>query len=420
MDMESAWKIAACFLMICIPTPACADALWNQAPVKYSATRADDPFAKLDAGLKSGTVKFRGATAKERAVEVLERLGIPTSSQILVFSKTSKQNDLISPGNPRAVYFSDHAYAAWVPGGIMEIITHDADLGPVFYSFDVSGSRHMPATRERDSCFSCHGTAQTQDVPGVIVRSVFPDSEGKPMLEFGSFHVDSTTPLAERWGGYYVTGSSSLPHLGNLTFPPGGKPDRKQRAPQISDVSGQLDASVYPVATSDIVALLVLEHQCQVHNLLTAASYRYRKAAWMAKIFSPDSKDSIELRKIAADDAKAIAAALLFKDAASLGEGVEGSEAYQLAFTGNYPKTKDGETLAEFHLGDRLFTNRCSYMIYSRIFSDLPEPLKTAIAARLRAILTSEHPLPEYSYIGKKERARITAILEETWPPFKG
>ena len=56
---------------------------------------------------------------QERAVllEVLEFLGIPVESQMLVFSKTSHQNPLISPATPRAIYFNDEVYLGWVRGG---------------------------------------------------------------------------------------------------------------------------------------------------------------------------------------------------------------------------------------------------------------------------------------------------------------
>lgn len=68
---------------------------------------------------------FSDLNQVERVRRVLKSLSIPEESQILVFSKTSKQNDLIFPGTPRTLYFSENAYAGYVPGGMMEVALHD-------------------------------------------------------------------------------------------------------------------------------------------------------------------------------------------------------------------------------------------------------------------------------------------------------
>lgn len=395
--------------------------VWEQPPIRYSETPANDPAGVLGRGFSDGSVKLSGDTPLERMRQVLALLKIPESSQILVFSKTSKQNNLISPWTPRAIYFSENAYAAYVPGGQMEIISHDPVLGPVFQVVDLNEGPVAPVMqRVTGECLSCHGTARTSDVPGVLVRSVFTDADGRPLLGYGSFLVDAATPLSRRWGGYYVTGSSSLPHLGNRQFRKDETPGERAAAPRFETVAGRVDAGRYPRATSDIVALLVLEHQCQVYNLMTAASYRYRRMSWMSKTFDAASNpDEGTAGKLADDDAKAIVGALLFKDAASLGDGVEGDETFQNAFTARFPKAKDGRSLAEFHLGSKLFANRCSHMIYSEVFRSMPERVKSAVVRRLRELLEGSEKVAGYEHLGKSERDRIAAILLETWPPYR-
>lgn len=403
-----------------VTAAASAQDVWEQPPIEYSKAAAKDPAGALGQSLAEGSLKLTATTPLERVKEVLALLKVPVESQVLVFSKTSKQNPLIDPGNPRALYFSENAYAGYVPGGHMEIIAHDPTLGPIYRTIDLGGEVKVPVMeRQTSDCLSCHGTARTLDVPGVMVRSVFADADGRPLLEFGSVDVNASTPLEQRWGGYYVTGRSSLPHQGNRFFRSGETPETLAEAVQLDRVDQRVDPRKYPRATSDIVALLVLEHQCQLYNLMTAASYRHRRMSWMARAFDPKAEpDSGTAGKLADDDAVKIVDALLFKDAAAMGDGVEGDEAFQAAFTRRFPVTREGDSLAEFHLGTKLFKNRCSYMVYSEVFGSLPMRVKTAVMKRLRTILEAEEDMEGYGYLKKPERERIAGILRETLPLY--
>jgi hypothetical protein len=260
---------------------------------------------------------------------------------------------------------------------------------------------------------SCHGTARTENVPGMQVRSVFPNADGHPLLAMGTSHVTHETPLAERWGGYYVTGRSSLPHLGNRTYEEGGADD--PRPSDLADLSGWIDVAKYPRPTSDIVALMVLEHQCRMHNLLTAAALQYRRTHFLSRALDPDADpDAGSAGRVADGMAERIVACLLFKDEADPGDGIEGGEDFQKAFTARFPRTKSGDSLADFKLYGRIFKNRCSYMIYSRSFRDLPPRVKRAVLAKLKAALAGEEPA--FDWLKESERIRIEAILAETLP----
>lgn len=393
---------------------AMAEDIWELPPVRYSETPPSSPLGKLLAG---GELKALGQV--ERVKRLLKALSIPEESQILVFSKTSKQNDLITPGTPRALYFSSDTYAGFVPGGMMEVAVHDPVLGVVFYLIDLQNPASKDfVVRETGECLSCHGTARTGDVPGVLVRSVFPDADGRPLLALGSSTVDASTPLASRWGGYYVTGHSSLPHVGNRVFrEEDGLP--QPELTQLAEVSGKLDASRYPRATSDIVALMVLEHQCDLQNRMTAATMRYRRTHWLGKLLDKESDpDNETAGRLADEDARDLVDHLLFKGEAEIGDGVEGDEAFQNAFARQFPKTSQGDSLADFHLGSRLFKNRCSYMIYSQSFAQLPQRIRGATLKRLRAVLDGAEAQEEFAYLKESERKRISAILRETLPGF--
>ena len=109
-------------------------------------------------------------------------------------------------------------------------------------------------------------------VPGFVLRSLITDENGVPDLQSGVSEVNHRTPLAERWGGWYVTGThGSQVHRGNLF----GKTafDRQEKDPNYLGNLTNLDrffgTATYAQPTSDIVALMVLEHQVHMHNFIT-------------------------------------------------------------------------------------------------------------------------------------------------------
>ncbi len=394
--------------------------IWELPPVRYSETAASDPVSKLADEIRKGR-RIEGMAPLERLRFVLNLLDIPGESQVLVFSKTSKQNALIHPGNPRAIYFNANAYVGYVPGGDIEVAAHDPLLGPVFHLIGGGGpGEPMRVARDTSDCLSCHGTARTESVPGMLVRSVFPDSDGHPILPLGTFLIDHTSPLAERWGGYYVTGKSSLPHLGNRTFKESDGRAPPGRAIELDTLAGRIDTSRYLRPGSDIVALMVLEHQCRVHNLLTAASVNYRRARFLQEAIDPSADpDRGAAGKVAEDASRKIVAAMLFENEAPLGkDGIEGDPEFQSAFGRRFPKSHDGRSLADFQLHSRLFKHRCSHMIHSAAFAALPGTVKSAVILQLREILGRPASPANFPSIGDSERRRITSILADTLPAW--
>lgn len=404
-----------------ILTSAAASAadLWDLPPTRYSDTAPTDPVAVLAADLAAGKRELPGTSPVERVRGILRMLEISETSQVLVFSKTSKQNPLISPAHPRSVFFNENAYAGWVPGGLMELIVHDPVLGVVFYTLDPADGIPAPKRIQRDvsDCLSCHGTARTNSVPGMLVRSVFPDATGQPILPLGSFLIDHRSPIGERWGGYYVTGSSSLPHFGNRTYDETAGRQPPTVSPPIDSLTGKFDTSVYLRPTSDIVALMVLEHQCALHNQLTAAAMQYRRGAWLQQSLDPKADPATGGPGQQADlAARRIVDLLLFKDEAPLGDdGIEGDPAFQETFAARFPRTPEGRSLADFNLNDRLFKHRCSFMVYSKAFASLPVPVKSAVIAHLRAALTDNAAA---THLPAGERTRIDQILRATLPGY--
>jgi len=144
-----------------------------------------DRIATLNERLENGTVKLDFQPASGYLPSVLEKLDIMVESQVMVFSKTSFQAKLISPENPRALYFTDDIVIGWVRGSpLIEAAAIEPGKGVVFYTLDQS-SAGKPRFQRNDSCNSCHQSHRTQGVPGLFVLS------SNPYLESNAADSDS-------------------------------------------------------------------------------------------------------------------------------------------------------------------------------------------------------------------------------------
>jgi hypothetical protein len=356
-------------------------------------------------------------------------LQVPAESQVIVFSKTSLQRGKIRPRTPRALYFSDTVYVGWVPDGLIEVAAIDPKLGPVFYTFDPQAVRGTSPAFVRDSdCLRCHGGNFVRDIPGLFARSVVPATSGEPLLRHGTELVDDRTPFEKRWGGWYVTGYTGPEnHRGNAFATETGDqlqfPLNDQRP---EELSAFFDTSEYPEKTSDVVALLVVEHQMAMQNSLTRAGHRTRKMLEYQRSLQKTFKDPVtdepsydSVKSVFASAVEDVVDHLLFRGAAPLPAGVVGAENFKRVFAQGIPQNQSGHSLKDLHLTERIFANRCSYLIYSESFTVLPPQLKTRIFDRLRAALTDESPDGRYGYLEKAEKKRIFEILLETHPDAK-
>ncbi len=389
---------------------------WDLEPIRYSDTMPTDRLAGLKAKLEARKAEGQLGYGLNALEFVLDELDVPKESQVLVFSKTSLQNSRITPQTPRCLFFSANSYVGYVPGGSIEVIVQDAALGPVFYLLEPDRNGAIKIERDTNRCLSCHATSRTENVPGLLIRSVYAEAEGHPILQLGTHDVAHETALADRWGGWYVTGKSSLPHLGNRIFKDDS--DLTPSGIQIKSVEGRVDVKNYLRPTSDVVALLVLEHQTKMHNLLNAATMNYRRSVYFMKILNPDADPAVgSASDIAESGAKDIVSYLFFKDEADLGDGVEGDAKFQQAFVKRFPKSKEGDSLAEFRLYGRIFKNRCSYMVYSDAFKGMPVLLKQKVIARMKRVVAGEEE--GFEYLKKSELKRIDGILSETLADWK-
>ena len=399
------------------------DETYEQAPVNYSQTEPAGPVAELRRAFEDGRIRVDDKDERAVLLEVLEFLGIPVESQMLVFSKTSHQNPLISPATPRAIYFNDEVYLGWVRGGSIEIAQHAPGLGVTFHLLD-----HRAVGRPRferpSSCLDCHAGSRVDNLPGLMVRSVYPAATGHPILSQGSFTTGHASPLVERWGGWYVTGRhGDARHLGNAIAREtnnGATIDMEPGA-NVVDLSTLLDVEPYPTDGSDIVALMVLEHQVGMHNLFAQAATRvrvvmHRQRAWQLELgMDPGEELSGSSLTVVNGQAERILEHLLFRDEIRLpAGGVRGRADYQRAFHHNARRDPAGRSLKDFDLQSRLFRWRCSYLIYSAAFEDLPGALKDRVYERLLEVLDGRDTSGRFEHLDAAERAVIKTILLET------
>ena len=398
---------------------------YEQPPVSYSATTPHDALAKLRQRIDSGELAFAGSD-KQALLTLLDALGVPVASQILVFSKTSLQRARIRPDHPRALYFSDSVYVGWVPGGLLEVTAIDAQLGPIFYSLALDALRKQPPTIQRDSdCLRCHGGTFVRDIPGLFARSLFPDAKGEPMLRHGTVLVDDETPFEQRWGGWYVTGYQGKPaHRGNVCASEAGEQLVFSPTPQRPEkLTGLFPTDDYPKATSDVVALLVFQHQLAMHNSITSAALMYRKMLAYQHELQANLKEPVtdepaydSVKKVVSGVTQDVVDHLLFRRAVALPEGIVGNPDFKQAFALGAPRSAAGYSLKDLQLHERLMLQRCSFLIYSESFLALPPTLKNCILERLFAALRSHDPKDRYSYLPAEEKHRILDILIETHP----
>jgi hypothetical protein len=326
---------------------------------------------------------------------LLDQLQVPPASQLLVFSKTSCQRDRISPRTPRAIYFNDRVYVAWIPGAkLLEISGVDPKQGAVFYTIDQVASA-KPQLVRRDQCLECHTSNQTLGVPGYLVRSYATDASGTVDITDGWSMVDHRTPFAQRWGGWYVGGADGGPNRGSSL-----SPAPTAQTPTLPAKMDLASLSDYLTPNSDVVALMVLEHQAEMQNYIT---HLQSSAVSNQATSEPGLID--EFVKY-----------LLFANEAALTIPLQSKSPFITWFESQGPRDRRGRSLRQFDLGSRLFRYPCSYMIYSDAFDALPRSVRLHIYNRLWRMLTGADGDAALTAMPAATRRAVLEILIETKP----
>lgn len=411
---------------------------YSDAPIEYRTRELHDPVAELERKLEQGKARLVYDKDHGYLKSVLSLLQVPVNSQTLVFSKTSFQYPKISPEHPRALYYNDDVYVGSVHDGkAIEIVSFDAMQGAIFYLLDEQKADKPVFQRAELDCTQCHITPSTRGVPGVFLRSVYPTEAGGLAPRSKSFVTDQKSPLKDRWGGWYVTGPLAQASMANAAAaeitPVSNVPAAAAPPPQLARLTQTYDRSQYLAPGSDQVALLVLAHQTQMHNLITLTNYETRLALYdLAKANGGSGQTAGEAtapsldalpeatRKRITAPAEQLLRYLLFSNETPLG-GLDGRKAlasspYAREFEARGPRDSRKRSLRDFDLHDRIFRYPCSYLIYSSAFDAIPEPAKGYVYHRLLQVLTGEDQSPDFANLSAQDRQAILQILLETKP----
>ncbi len=401
--------------------PAAMDRGYSRSPripAALASIPPADPVAVLIQKIENGSVQLAFDPVTGYLPAVLKALDVPVESQMAVFSKTSVQADRIQPSNPRMLFFNDAVTVGWVRGGFVELASHDPRLGLVFYALDQSPVHHQersasatpvsPFTHRQD-CLYCHMTSVTLGVPGMLLRSVSVSSSGVPLEHAPQYNTDIRVPFEKLWGGWYVTGNSGpSANMGNFVADDDSHPESIRESihahgpVHLDSLDAKCPQNTRLTAYSDIVALMVFEHQARMTNLIT-------RAGWDARLGNPSREMVNELVDY-----------MLFIGEAPLKGEIEGTSGFAEVFASRGLRDSKGRSLHDLSLRGRLMRYPCSYMIYSEAFEALPDSVKDAIYRRLWQILSGEETSGAYSHLSREDRDAIVEILRDTKPGLPG
>jgi hypothetical protein len=359
----------------------------NHPAIKYLTADTDTVVDRMNAKLRDGSAKLVYDARTGYLKSVLDLLNVPVESQVMVYTQTSLQAPHIKMNNPRAIYFNDTVSVGYIRGaGLIEVVAQDPTMGSIFYT--VREEPAQQATFGRDQqCLRCHLSWDTLGVPGMSVLTTFPRRSESDYANGG--FVDHFKPIEERWGGWYVTGKKLPPrHMGNypLIIPKGVTTTPPARV----SLEGQFDLDGYLTPYSDIVALMVLEHQATFANLVT-------RATWETKLG--------ETLRIA-EAADALADYMLFVDEAKIpAGGIEGSSGFAEKFSAR-------GKLYQLDLKTRLQKYPLSYMIYSPAFQNMPAAPKNLVMEKINRVLAGEITDAKYAHLTPELRSAIREILK--------
>lgn len=378
-----------------------------------------DPVARLDHRLAAGESELRFDRQWGYLPALLDELDIPRSSQLLVFSKTSAQFRWINPRNPRAIYFNDDTYVGWVPDGpLLEISTAIPGGGAAFYTLRQRPMKQPRLVRDNGSCLQCHESSRTLGVPGHLTRSVYPAADGLPHFRHGTVNVDHSTPIAQRWGGWFVTGRFSMSHRGNAVGPEDGF--ARFESGDLARPYGTLfDPAKYLTPYSDVVAHLLLAHQTRIHNSIARAGIEARNALAyqreMRRLFGAPSDSLLaSVKRRIERPAERLVRDLLLVGEAPLDGPVRSTSGFAEEFQRQGADNGGKDPLRQLDLRSRLFSHPCSFLIRSRAYSELPQRVRSYVRGRFAEILSGRDSSAAFKHLGPEQRNAIREMLERT------
>ena len=391
--------------------------------IRYVEHGGRNAVARLQERVAAGEIRLDYDKTSGYLPALLKALDVPVSSQVLVFSKTSFQAARIHPYNPRAIYFNDSVAIGHVPGSdLLEVTATDPDAGVVFFTLDRNESGTPTIARQTHDCLQCHAIPRTLGVPGLVVRSVYPDRGGMPVFRAGSFFTDHRSPLEQRWGGWYVTGThGSARHMGNRFAVDENGTLEDAPAADVTNLARFFEPQRHLSQHSDLVALMVLEHQVRLTNLITrvawetklALDYHARRGPMLNE---PVGEWSESTRRRIQQPAEVLLRSLLMIDESPLTSPVRGTSSFAREYSARGPRDRGQRSLYELDLDRRLYRYRFSPLIYSQQFKGLPREVRDYLYRRLVEVLEGTDRSQDFAGVTSGERRALLDILRETIP----
>jgi hypothetical protein len=382
---------------------------YDHPAIQYVERPPNDAVARLQKQIDSGAVKLEYTPGFGYLPSLLKNLGINVDTQMLVFSKTSFQSVKISPRAPRALYFNDEVAVGSVQDGdVLELVAQDPQQGDNFYTLSVEKTDH-PEFARRDVCLQCHQGLSTLGVPGILVSSVYPAADGMPAFRGQAMITDQRSEFDHRWGGWYVTGThGSMTHMGNAVGHDPARPQLldTQNTQNLTSLDKKFDTSKYLLPSSDIVALMTLEHQTRMTNLITRIGWDTRITQHDGKLDEPRLNGEIE----------EMVMYMLFADERQIREPIAGVSTFTKTFPERGPRDHQGRSLRDFDLKTRLFRYPLSYMIYSAAFDAMPDLVRERVYQRLYDVLNGKDQSEKYARLNPEDRKAILEIVRDTKP----
>lgn len=382
--------------------------------VGYSTRPARNRVTRLIDRVESGELRLEFQPPRGFLDTMLDALEIDPASQLLVFSKTSLQVRGVDPSHPRAIYFNDDTYVAFVEGARnLEIASMDPELGPVFFNLVQDPEAAPEFERHNGRCLRCHDSYSMTGggVPRFLLGSAYIGADGELVSHEARIITNQRTQIRSRWGGWYVTGfHGDQVHLGNIVVRDVADLQDLEalRIGNRANLDGLLDTSVYPTNFSDIVALLVIEHQIDVQNAISRV--RFDTVTLLA------ANDPDEQRDRIAEIVEPLVRSLFMVDAAELGDAVRGTSGFAEWFQAQGPADSQGRSLRQLALQTRVFRYPLSYLIDSEALDNLPAPAKAQVYRRVAEVVDGTDASGDFDHVDAADRAAIREILRATKP----
>jgi len=406
-----------------IPTPTKLPYDTEYPVMHYERMPSHNAIAALQKRLDAGEIKLRYSAPRGYLDSLLKALNIDPSSQVLVYSKTSLQKGAISAATPRALYFDAETYVGFVQNGAnLELGAMDSELGQVFYTLpNQRAAPHPKLQRETLTCLACHDTYEMSGggVPRFLLMSSYVDIHGNQLTHEDSILTTDETPLDSRWGGWYVTGhTGNQVHVGNILVTDVQqlvKIDAVRRG-NIDTLDDLFNTKPYLTDKSDVVALLVLQHQETVQNLLTRVNFEVRNA--LARAGNKAEALPAKTRTALQDYMDELAKAMLFGDAVPYTDTIRGGSGFDAWFQKQGIRDAQGRSLRELDLKTRLFRYPLSFLVYSKAFDGLPGYARDYVFGRFAAVLQGRDSSAPYAFMSAEDRRATLQILTATKPAF--